>query len=451
MSVLGGRMKKQKVIFIIACVLGGILSILYVVFFTIFLFTGSVTRLLIFMANSNTARRISNPEHIVVESLNSDWKIDQDTSYYFYRSENAIYAYSFAEKKLIDILQEEYFIYDFAVYDQWIFYLIKPNSENGNTGREFWKYNWVTAEKEMLSESIDCTYVEVYNEYLLYDDADIDYVCPVEKNPNEGSVSWMDLFEEDSIDGGERFIIYGRTGGNEHFISYDGIMVGREFNSNTDTYRITCIREESSGKRISKHDVWRLIVVSKSGDKWLFSISDNEERIVYTILGVRDGSWYLEENQFTVENDRIVGILSEFYPPYGAGTYKDMSQGDRDGDYLFQLTPTDASITYMYNQYEISIIYNTDSRYQRIIGYEDDIIYLLKYTSDSDSYSIYLKTIDSDEEELLFEIPRRSEQDMFIDWCNGHMIIRYEEAGILIYSVEEGRVTFEEDMNVQAN
>lgn len=434
--------KTKKITIIIGCVMAGILVFLIAILVTFFLLYKFVDNIYIGLIQANVN---SERERIVVESLNSSWKIDQDASCYFYRSNNTIYAYSFAEEKLIDVLQEEYFIYDFAVYNQWIFYLIKSNKENGDTGREFWKYNWVTAEKEMLSESIDCTYVEVYDEYLLYDDAGIDYVCLVDKNPNEDSVPWMDLFEENSIDGGEQFIIYGGNGENEKFISYDGIMVGRKYDSNTSTYRITCIREESSGKRIRPWGIIdrRLLIVSEIGNKWWFSISDNEKRIVGAILGRTDRSWRLQESQFTVENDRIVGILSDLYAPYGAGDYNDMSQGDRGGDYLFQITPINRNI---YDQYEISIIYNTNTSYQRIIGYEEGIIYLLKYTRDSESYVIYSKTIDNDEEELLFEIPRR-EQDMFIDWCNGCMIIRYEEAGVLIYSVEEGRVTFEEDMN----
>lgn len=426
--------------------MAGILMFLFVIFFTFLLLSESLTWLLAIMARSNANRWLLNSECIVVESLNSGWKIEQDVSYYFYSSSNNIYAYSFEEQKTIDVLQEDYLIYDFAVYDQWIFYLIKPTRENGDMREEFWKYNWVTAEKEVLSESIDCTYVEVYNKYLLYDDADIDYVCLVDKNPNEDSVPWMDLFEENSIDGGEQFIIYGGNGENEKFISYDGIMVGRKYDSNTSTYRITCIREESSGKRIRPWGIIdrRLLIVSEIGNKWWFSISDNEKRIVGAILGRTDRSWRLQESQFTVENDRIVGILSDLYAPYGAGDYNDMSQGDRGGDYLFQITPINRNI---YDQYEISIIYNTNTSYQRIIGYEEGIIYLLKYTRDSESYVIYSKTIDNDEEEMLFEIPRRREHDMYIDWCNGHMVIRYEEEGILIYSVEEGVVTFEEDMN----
>lgn len=442
--------KTKKAIIIIACVMAGILVILSAVFFIISLFSGYLI-FIIDKKHENDVNRIrSNPEQIMVESLNSSWKINQDTSYYFYSSKNTIYAYSFDEVKTIDVLQEEqenYFIYDFAVYDQWIFYLIRPNRWDADTGEEFWKYNWVTAEKEVLSESTDCTYVEVYNEYLLYNDSGIDYICPVAKNPNVYSVPWMELFEEDNIGGGEQFIIYGGNGENEAFISYDGIVVGRKFDSNTGTYYITCIREESSGKRIINKDIIaeRLLIVSETGDKWWFSISENEEQIVSGVLSSPSGSWNLQESQFTVENNRIVGILSKFFTPYGAGSYYDLSQGQRDSDYLFQLTSTDQNI---YNQYKINIIYNTDSSYQRIIGYEDDIIYLLKYTIDSDSYSIYLKTIVGNEEEMLFEIPKRQEQHMFIDWCNGCMIIRYKEDGILIYSVEEGRITFEEDMNV---
>lgn len=348
-------------------------------------------------------------EVIVVNSINSRHEIDKDISYYFYSSDNAIYAYSFAEEETINILQEDLFIDDFAVYDQWILYLLEFEEED-STREELWRYNRTTDEKEMIFEDIDCSYIETFNGYFLYDDNDIDYVCPVDKNPNDGSVPWMEMFEENKLDG------------NEQFIFFNGMTIGRYYDKESDTYHITCIREEASGRRIVPWDLYgpRLLI----DDDW-YSILDRKEDIKYEVMG-HNNTWDIVENQLTVEDGRIVGILTEFLAP--SSRQDNVSQYYIGDDFLFEIN---------LKTNKISTIYSTNGS-TRIIGYEDGLVYLL----DDKSYKVSVNLMDEDGEEELFEIPKQDK--IFIDWSNDHIIVHNKETVILIYSVEKGRVTYED-------
>lgn len=381
------------------------ITVIYIIFWG--LAAGFVALL---FANGKNAS--SHPEVIAVDSINSSCKLDQNAAYYYFKSYNKICAYSFADEEIADIMQEDHYNYinDFAVCDQWIFYLLEFQ-EAGYTRGELWRYNRTTSEKEKIFDNIDNSYIEIYNGYLLYDDNDHDYFCPVDEDPKSAGVPWMRLFEEDEFNGSEQFM------------SFNGMIIGRYYNKISRTYDITCIREETSGKRIMPWDVFgtRLLIE----DEW-YSISDREK---WLARGVTNG--YRRdtgESQFTVEDGRIVGILPEYNDAIYEALKRDISQGDADSDHLFQIDPgTD----------QISTIYNTNSAYGRIkiIGYEDGMVYLLYDNIDDESYKVCVRSIDSEEEEELFEISRQN--TIFIDWCNDHMIVYNDGGIILVYSVKK--------------
>ena len=168
-----------------------------------------------------------------VENINGKNILDEENaSYYFYKSSKAIYGYSLADNEKVVILEEEQRIWNFCSYGDWIFYSLRVDAES-EAGQEIWEYNWVSGEKSLLLEDAECTYITAYNNYLIYDNFSVDYICAIGGDMRDESTELLFLFEEEDKSGEEQFTVF------------QGMLVGRRYDSNLGAYGITCVKGET--------------------------------------------------------------------------------------------------------------------------------------------------------------------------------------------------------------
>ena len=139
-------------------------------------------------------------------------------------------------------------------------------------------------------------------------------------------------------------------------------------------------------------------------DDFKYRIGGGEFRTITCFSGKNFNWSAIEEKNLTVENGKIIGWISV---SRDYNVLSNLSQNFIIREVLFELDiETGAS----------QILYDTVNNLEKIIGYQDGIIYF------AGNDKVYSRELDSGQEKVLFDLP--GGQDYVIDWQAGYLIIR---------------------------
>lgn len=330
-------------------------------------------------------------ECYTVENINGKNILDEENAYYFYKSSKAIYGYSLADNEEVLILEEEQRIWDFCSYGDWIFYSLRVDAE-GEAGQEIWEYNWVSGEKSLLLEKAECTYITAYNDYLIYDNFSVDYICAIGGDLLDESIELRLLYDEEDKSGEEQFTIS------------QGMLVGRRYDSRSGAYDITCVKGETGEDILEDLNGPRVLVNDSLFSADTLQWKDSLDELIKSTRAFAD---YFEEAHVTVEDGKIIGLTSALYNyPY--------VQSSVAFDFLFEVDPETG---------QVRILYSLKENMPRIIGYKDGMVFLME------NYKLFREPIDGGERVELFDLPE--ENTMYFEWYGDYLMIRDNEKKII--------------------
>lgn len=323
-------------------------------------------------------------ERYEVENINGKNILNAGSTYYFYSSSKTIYGYSLADNEKVVILEEKQCIWDFCSYGDWIFYSLRVDAES-EAGQEIWEYNWVSGEKSLLLEDAECTYITAYNNYLIYDNFAVDYICAIGGDMRDESKELLSLYDEEDESGEEQFTVF------------QGMLIGRQYDSSSGTYGITCVMGESGEDILKDLNGPRVLVNDRVFSAETLQWKDSLDEL---IKSTRAFAHYIGKADLTVEDGKIIGLTSAMYNNLG-------DQSSVAFDLLFEGDPETGQVRILYCQKE---------RMPRIIGYKDGMVYLME------NYKLYREPIDGGERVELFNLPE--ENSMHFKWYGDYLMIR---------------------------
>lgn len=332
-----------------------------------------------------------NHERYEVENINGKNILDKESTYYFYGSSKTIYGYSLADNEKVVILEEEQRIWDFCSYGDWIFYSLRVDAES-EAGQEIWEYNWISGEKSLLLEDAECTYITAYNNYLIYDNFAVDYICEIGGDMRDESKELLLLYDEEDKSGEEQFTVF------------QGMLVGRRYDSSSGSYSITCVMGETGEDILKDLNGPRVLV----NDSLFFTDTLQwKDSLDELIKSTRAFANYFGKADVTVEDGKIIGLTSALYNYLG-------DQSSVAFDCLFEGDPETGQVRILYCQKE---------NMPRIIGYKDGMVYLME------NYKLYREPIDGGERVELFNLPE--ENSMHFKWYGDYLMVRGEGKKII--------------------
>ena len=380
-------------------------------------------------------------EHIteggyLVNIINSDQNRYVDEENYFYMGHAALWRYSLKDGNIECYANDKgYEMKNFTVWDG-DFYYVRSN----DTGFELWRQNIQTGEKtmilsredieilnggkELISEngSSNC-HVDAYEDYLYFTiSGKHEYICPIEGDFMQECIDISTLFQEDN------------TSGEIQKVVYDGITFERCYSSKLERYETIGIRDEAGHKILYKGSGTGIPVNGKivrfTKDAYTYDfkyrIGGGEFRTITCFSGKNFNWSAIEEKNLTVENGKIIGWISV---SRDYNVLSNLSQNFIIREVLFELDIETG---------ESQILYDTVNNLEKIIGYQDGIIYF------AGNDKVYSHELDSGQEKVLFDLP--GGQDYVIDWQAGYLIIRgkVKAEEVIAYQVSEDRLVGEE-------
>ena len=396
-----------------------------------------------FLSSCGT-RELPKTEHMteggyLVNIINSNQNGYTDEENYFYKGLVSVRCYSLEDGSIEYYANDKgYRVEDFAVWDGNIYY-VRSNDD----GFELWRQDIETGEKTMIlsRENIETLkgvekldrgsivtpkeycWIDVYEDYLYFViSGGYEFISPIEGDFMQECIDISTLFQEDDLSGDIQKVIY------------DGITIERRYLSNGKRYDTIGIRDESGHKIMYKDSGTGILV---NGKNVRFSKDAHTKDFKYR----KDGGEYhtitclqeeifkrsdIYEKYLTVENGKIIGWLSVSRHP---NISWDLYQQDLEKDVLFELDIETG---------ESQILYDTVNNLEKIIGYQDGIIYF------AGNDKVYSHELDSGQEKVLFDLP--GGQDYMIDWQAGYLIIQNEDDidDVIAYQVSEDRIVGEE-------
>lgn len=324
---------------------------------------------------------------------------------------------------------------NFAVWDGDIYYV-----RSDDAGFELWKQNIQTSEKTMILSREDietlnggkelisgkgssyCR-VDAYEDYLYFMiSGKHEYISPIEGDFMQECIDISTLFQEDN------------TSGEIQRVVYDGITFERCYSSKLKRYETIGIRDGSDHKILYKGSGTGIPVNGKivrfTKDTYTYDlkyrIGGGEFRTITCFSGKNFNWSAVEEKNLTVENGKIIGWISVSRDP---NVLSDLSQNFIIREVLFELDIETG---------ESQILYDTVNNLEKIIGYQDGIIYF------AGNDKVYSRELDSGHEKVLFDLP--GGEKYIIDWQAGYLIIRgkVKVEEVIAYKVSEDRLVGEE-------
>ena len=326
--------------------------------------------------------------YYVIENINGKNLLDKGSTYYFYNFSKTIYGYSLADNEEVAILEEEQPIWDLCACGDWIFYSLTVDEEI-KAGQEIWEYNWVSGEKFLLLEDAECTYITVYNNYLFYDNFSVDYICEICEigvDMRDESRELLLLYDEEDKSGEEQFTVF------------QGMLVGRQYDSSSGTYGITCVKGETGEDILKDINGPRVLINGSLFFADTLQWQDSLDELIKSTGAFAD---YFGMADVTVEDGKIIGLTSAL------NDHRRYFQRSVEFDFLFEVDPETG---------QIRILYSQEKNMPRIIGYKDGVVYLME------DYKLYREPIDGGERVELFDLPK--ENLMYFEWYGDYLIIR---------------------------
>ena len=395
----------------------------------------------IFSLHGCGTREQPKTEHItegryLVNIINSDQNSYVDETNYFYKGFACVRRYSLEDGSIEYYANDKgYEVKNFAVWDGDIYYV-----RSNDAGFELWKQNIQTSEKTMILSREDietlnggkelisgkgssyCR-VDAYEDYLYFTiSGKHEYICPIEGDFMQECIDISTLFQEDN------------TSGEIQKVVYDGITFERCYSSKLKRYETIGIRDESDHKILYKGSGTGILVNGKNvrftkdayTDDFKYRIGGGDFRTIKCLQERKFKRSDIYEKHLTVENGKIIGWLSVSRHP---NISWDLYQKDLEKDVLFELDIETG---------ESQILYDTVNNLEKIIGYQDGIIYF------AGNDKVYSRELDSGQEKVLFDLP--GGQDYVIEWQAGYLIVRGEVKAeeVIAYQVSEDKLVGEE-------
>lgn len=354
----------------------------------------------------------------MVVRINSDSNLSESkTDYFYYANGNYMYRYFMesGETERKPFLSKNERMRNFTVCGETIYYVSEQNQKlqvkrlewpRGETGTVFSWEGIRLLYHAGEADRIRGVQIQAYGENLLMDvTGDLGrqvYVAPLDGGNPCDFVDATGLFPGRSESGKPEKIIYG------------GVVMERQYDWETGRYEITEVLAEESGRSIFITDKKYVKVGGKEVSFWL---DDEEGGFWYCVEGeparqrisCLEGNEYkysyLLEEKITVEGGKVIGLIHvvKDWRSHWNATY----QSELRYDVLFGLEPeTGAS----------AVLYRTEDRQTRILGYRDGIIYLFA------DYKIYGQFLDSGEKRLLYTLPEHPYYQF--DWQGDYLLVR---------------------------
>lgn len=372
----------------------------------------------------------------LVNIINSDQNRCMDRENYFYGGHFCVRRYSLEDGSIEYYAEDKgYEMKNFAVWDGDIYYV-----RSDDAGFELWKQNIQTSEKTMILSREDietlnggkelisgkgssyCR-VDAYEDYLYFMiSGKHEYISPIEGDFMQECIDISTLFQEDN------------TSGEIQRVVYDGITFERCYSSKLKRYETIGIRDGSDHKILYKGSGTGIPVNGKivrfTKDTYTYDlkyrIGGGEFRTITCFSGKNFNWSAVEEKNLTVENGKIIGWISVSRDP---NVLSDLSQNFIIREVLFELDIETG---------ESQILYDTVNNLEKIIGYQDGIIYF------AGNDKVYSRELDSGHEKVLFDLP--GGEKYIIDWQAGYLIIRgkVKVEEVIAYKVSEDRLVGEE-------
>lgn len=372
----------------------------------------------------------------LVNIINSDQNRYADETYYFYKGLACVRRYSLEDGSIEYYANDKgYEVKNFAVWDGDIYYV-----RSNDAGFELWRQNIQTGEKTMIlsKEDIEALnggkelisgkgssycHVDAYKDYLyLTLSGRHEYICPIKGDFMQECIDISTLFQEDN------------TSGEIQRVVYNGIMFERCYSSKHEQYETIGIRDESGHKILHKDSGTGIQVNGKivrftkdaNTKDFKYRIGGGDFRTIKCLQEEKFKRSDIYEKYLTVENGKIIGWLSVSRHPMMSW---DLYQNDLEKDVLFELDIETG---------ESQILYDTVNNLEKIIGYQDGIIYF------AGNDKVYSRELDSGKEKVLFDLP--GGENYIIDWQAGYLIIRGEVKveEVTAYQISEDRLVGEE-------
>ncbi len=355
----------------------------------------------------------------LVNHINSDRNRNKSEESYFYADNYNIYCYSFSDVETEVCVQlakgEGHMIDDYAVYEDFIYYVKKGDSIN-----QLCCMNYKTGNEEVLLSNSDIAgfnggneletdehlCVDAHGGYLFFAIVEkYEYMCPIEGDIKTDSFNVNSLFESEGQAGDIQRVVY------------DGIVIER-YVASKNKYEIRSIKD-TQGYKILYTNIDPSIEVNdkqiqfskkwETGDIW-YQIDESVLRNTISIF--RDDEYKnsnIDEDYLTIEDGKIIGVLSV---SRHWTEYKYLDQYNLDKDVLFELDIETG---------ESRKLFDTKNNLTKIIGYQNGIVYLVK------NEKVYVRELATKEETALFDLAKG--KNYIIDWQADYLIIREEFFG----------------------
>lgn len=212
------------------------------------------------------------------------------------------------------------------------------------------------------------------------------YICPIDGNMKTDCVEVNTLFPQED-----------RTG-REQVVLYRGIRIRRYYDAEKEEYCMIEIGEKGDRPKVFKserNDIETIRVGGElvslgyqRGDRSYCVEGDSEEQKIGCLQASEFDFSVIQPDKIMAENGEIIGLV-QLVKGYHTESW-DPPQHELRYDVIFHLNPKTG---------ESGILYSPWKKSTRIIGYQEDMIYLLR------NFKIYRRAVESEEEKQITELP----------------------------------------------
>ena len=334
-----------------------------------------------------------------VSRINGNSKF-YDTQRYFYPTYNRIYEYDFKTGQSKMIYQEDTSpIYDSVAWNDWIFYVVSEGNDY-----QIMKYDTVSQEREeIFTDNINME-LAIAHDYLLFKSGIYCVnICPIAGEIRQESINVNSLFTSDDFSGEEQSILY------------EGLHIARYYDAETEKYVISEVRDCDTGEDLFGNDA-EIIMSDRCSVNFYSEYNDGMKKFYYqdtngnrgVINCLSDEKYELSDiftELLTEDQGKVIGLVSvSTHPLEKRASFQEYVKND----ILFELDPKTG---------ENRIIYDTQNNLNRIIGYQDGIVYLFG------NQTVYSISMENNEKRELFTLETGG--NYIFDWYNGYLIVRY--------------------------
>ena len=367
-----------------------------------------------------------------MENLNDD-TTDSATDFYYFTQKDGymnvgVTDYNLQDNTLTQLVQidEDYyaiqFIVGFAVAGKVLFYTVRD--DNGYT---LYRKDISTETVKSLYTSTSYIFINIVKNKMIYTDDTGTYLNTIDMQDTSDSICLEELCTGKSEQ--------------EQTVSDQKLQITMKYRYSKENkkIKITEIRDENNslflGYSGARASVWtqkesKVTVQKKLGSNvWSYWINDGKENALECLNKEKAISSGIFPERLIKDNDKVVGMVTVSSAVGGIILPDCSTQQDVTKDVLFQIDTTTG---------KSSKIYDTHNEKQRIIGYQNGIIYLIQkgkiYTKDISGGSAKNKM------QEVAELPKTKDSLQFT-WVGKKLVVFDTDICSVLFIYEAGDLT----------